>query len=277
MSDKEHKSERKSRGRSRKDASFPVPGGKGALPDNYADVLAGLKERIQSQRLRVTLSANAAMILLYWEIGKTILERQEQQGWGAKIIDRLSYDLKEAFPDMSGLSPRNLKYMRKFAEAWPDKAIVQGPLAQITWYHNLALLEKCDNSEMRLWYAACTVENGWSRNILAMQIESRLHERKGKAVNNFEIALPPADSDMVTQIFKDPYLFDFLGTADPRKEREVESALVAHVQKFLLELGAGFSFVGQQVLLVNRSYWKWATAIFTRTCSFTISSCVALW
>lgn len=249
MSDKERRSERKSRGRSRKDASFPVPVGKGALPDNYADVLAGLKKRIQSQRLRVTLSANAAMILLYWEIGKTILERQEQQGWGAKIIDRLSFDLKEAFPDMGGLSPRNLKYMRKFAESWPDKAIVQGPLAQIPWYHNLALLEKCDDAEMRLWYAARTVENGWSRNILAMQIESHLHERKGTAANNFKSALPPTDSDMATQIFKDPYLFDFLGTADPRKEREVEAALVAHVQKFLLELGAGFSFVGQQVLL----------------------------
>jgi predicted nuclease of restriction endonuclease-like (RecB) superfamily len=165
------------------------------------------------------------------------------------VIDRLSHDLKTAFPDMTGLSPRNLKYMRKFAESWPDRKIVQEALAQITWYHNLALLEKCDDPEVRLWYAAKTVENGWSRNILVMQIESGLHAREGKAVNNFDLALPPSDSDMAAQVFKDPYLFDFLGTADPRREMEVEQALVDHIQKFLLELGAGFAFVGRQVLL----------------------------
>lgn len=240
---------RKARGRQKLGASFPVPTGKSDLPTEYAEVLRDLKDRIQSERLRITLSANSAMILLYWDIGQAILQRQESQGWGAKVIDRLSHDLRESFPEMNGLSPRNLKYMRKFAESWPDRAIVQGPLAQITWYHNLALLEKCGDPKMRLWYAARTVENGWSRNILVIQIESRLHEREGKAVNNFELALPPPDSDMATQIFKDPYLFDFLGTADPRKEREVEAALIRHVQKFLLELGAGFSFVGQQVLL----------------------------
>jgi len=242
-------SERKSRGRSREDGSFPVPVGKTEVPAEYAAVLSELKKRIQSERLRVTLTANSAMVLLYWDIGKVILDRQERQGWGAKVIDRLSHDLKTAFPDMSGFSPRNLKYMRKFAEAWPEREIVQGSLAQITWYHNIALLEKVSEPETRLWYAHRTSEEGWSRNILTMQIESNLHKRQGKAINNFDLSLPPAESDMAAQAFKDPYLFDFLGTADPRKEREVEQGLMDHIQRFLLELGAGFAFVGRQVLL----------------------------
>ncbi|WP_339134908.1 MAG: PDDEXK nuclease domain-containing protein [Candidatus Electrothrix sp. GW3-4] len=234
---------------SRSDASFLTSVGKNMLPNDYASVLKELKERIRSERLRVTLAANSALILLYWDIGKIIVERQQQQGWGAKIIDRISFDLKHSFPEMSGFSPRNLKYMRKFAEAWPDQTIVQRTVAQIPWRSNLALLEKLDDVDTRLWYAQKTVENGWSRNILVMQIESRLHERQGQTVNNFAATLPPPDSDMATQIFKDPYLFDFLGTADLRKEREVEQALMDHVQEFLLEMGAGFSFVGRQMLL----------------------------
>lgn len=189
------------------------------------------------------------MILLYWDIGRVILERQSAEGWGAKVIDRLSSDLREAFPDMKGLSPRNLKYMRAFAEAWPKKAIVQGPLARITWYHNIALLEKLDQPQIRLWYARKVRECGWSHNILTLQIQSQAHERTGKLSNNFDLTLPPAQSDLASQIFKDPYLFDFLGTADPRSEREMEVALVDHIQKFLLELGAGFAFVGRQVHL----------------------------
>ena len=242
-------SKRKSRGRSREEASFPVPVGKTEMPAEYAAVLSELKKRIQSERLRVTLTANSAMMLLYWDIGKVILDRQERQGWGAKVIDRLSYDLKNAFPDMSGFSPRNLKYMRKFAEAWPEREIVQRCVAQIPWRSNLALLDKLEDHQTRLWYAYNTIENGWSREILAMQIESNLHKRQGKAINNFDLSLPPAESDMAAQVFKDPYLFDFLGTADPRKEREVEQGLMDHIQRFLLELGAGFAFVGRQVLL----------------------------
>jgi predicted nuclease of restriction endonuclease-like (RecB) superfamily len=241
--------ERHSRGRKKPQATFPVAGSTQDIPLDYQSTLADLKQRIANERLRVTLSANAAMILLYWDIGQTILVRQDQQGWGAKIIDRLSEDLKEAFPEMNGFSPRNLKYMRKFASEWPRREIVQAVLAQITWYHNLALLEKCRDPDTRLWYAHKTVENGWSRNILALQIECRLHERLGKMPNNFILTMPPQDSDMAAQVFKDPYLFDFLGTADTRKEREIEQALVDHVQKFLLELGAGFAFVGRQVLL----------------------------
>jgi predicted nuclease of restriction endonuclease-like (RecB) superfamily len=219
------------------------------VPAEYAAVLDELKNRIQSERLHVTMAANSAMVLMYWDIGKVILDRQEHQGWGAKVIDRLSHDLKTAFPDMSGFSPRNLKYMRKFAEAWPEREIVQRTVAQIPWRSNLALLDKLKDPQMRMYYACNTIENGWSRDVLAMQIDSQLHERQGKAINNFDVALPPADSDMATQVFKDPYLFDFLGTADPRKEREVEQGLMDHIQRFLLEMGAGFAFVGRQVLL----------------------------
>lgn len=241
--------ERRSQGRKRPKAMIPAASPLMEMPVGYVEFLSDLKKRIASERVKAVLSANAAMVLLYWDIGQSILDQQQQEGWGAKVIDRLSHDLKTAFPEMTGFSPRNLKYMRKFAEAWPDRAIVQGPLARITWYHNLALLEKCKETEIRLWYANQTVENGWSRNILAMQIESSLHQRKGKAINNFQIALPPPDSDMAAQIFKDPYVFDFLGTADPRREAELEQKLIDHIQQFLLELGQGFAFVGRQVHL----------------------------
>ena len=240
---------RKSRGREREGALFPASPAKNELPQSYASVLRQIKERIRSERLRTVMAANATMILLYWDIGKLILDRQQKEGWGAKVIDRLSTDLRQAFPDMKGLSPRNLKYMRAFAFAWPEREIVQGVLAQITWYHNIALLEKVADSKDRLWYARKAHEEGWSRNILVMQVKRNLHDRLGKAVTNFTSALPPADSDMAAQVFKDPYLFDFLGTADPRREHEVEQALVDHIQRFLLEMGTGFAFVGRQILL----------------------------
>ncbi len=241
--------ERKARGCQRQDATFPVPPARGELPESYAAALGEIKSLIRTERLRVVMAANAAMILLYWDIGKAILERQKNEGWGAKVIDRLSSDLRETFPDMKGLSPRNLKYMRSFAAAWPNQQFVQEALAQITWYHNIALLEKITDPQTRLWYARMTRENGWSRNILAIQIETEAHKRHGKAITNFTYTLPPADSDMATQVFKDPYVFDFLGTADPRREREIEQALVDHIQRFLLELGTGFAFVGRQVHL----------------------------
>lgn len=241
--------ERKALGRPREEARFTAVPTLAGLPADYGAMLHDLKQRIAGERLRTVLAANTGMVLLYWDIGRTILARQSAEGWGAKVIDRLSADLRQSFPDMAGLSPRNLKYMRAFAEAWPDRAIVQGPLAQITWYHNIALLEKLDDPRIRLWYAAKVRETGWSHNVLQLQIERQAHARQGKAVHNFPATLPPADSDLAAQVFKDPYLFDFLGTADPRREREVEDALVAHVQRFLLELGAGFAFMGRQVHL----------------------------
>jgi predicted nuclease of restriction endonuclease-like (RecB) superfamily len=194
---------------------MPVPVSQSDLPDGYANLLASLKKRIQQERIKTVLSANCAMVMLYWDIGASILERQQTEGWGAKVIDRLSFDLKEAFPDMKGFSSRNLKYMRKFAESWRDRQLVQRTVALIPWRSNLALLDKLKDSKQRLWYAEKTIENGWSRDVLSFQIETQLHKRLGNATNNFEIALPPADSDMASQIFKDPYIFDFLGTAEP--------------------------------------------------------------
>lgn len=241
--------ERKQRGRVDRSAMFPVPPPASDTPPDYAAWLADLKARIHQERLRVVLASNAVMVLLYWDLGRSILEKQADQGWGSRVIDRLAADLREAFPEMKGFSPRNLKYMRAFAAAWPDRQIVQASLAQLPWYHHIALLEKLDRPEPRLWYAARTLEHGWSRNILALQIEAQAHRRQGKAQTNFPTTLPPPDSDMAAQVFKDPYLFDFLGTDAPRREAELEQGLVAHIQKFLLELGQGFAFVGRQVHL----------------------------
>jgi predicted nuclease of restriction endonuclease-like (RecB) superfamily len=240
---------RHARGRTRRGATFPVAPPRAELPADYVATLTGIKQRVSAQRLRVVIAANATMVELYWDIGRTILDRQQNAGWGAKVIDRLSADLRAAYPDMQGFSPRNLKYMRAFAAAWPDREFVQAPLAQITWYHNIALLERLDDVDTRLWYARSTVLHGWSRNVLVLQIENRAHRRHGRTVSTFARTLPPADSDMADQIFKDPYLFDFLGTADLRRESEVEQALVDHIQRFLIELGTGFAFVGRRVHL----------------------------
>ena len=189
------------------------------------------------------------MILLYWKIGNSILLRQKKLGWGSKIIDRMSYDLKQEFPDMQGFSPRNLKYMKKFAEAYTNIEIVQRTVALISWRSNITLLDKLHDIELRLWYAKKTYENGFGKDMLVHQIESQLHLRVGASVNNFKSTYPPIQSDMSSQIFKDPYIFDFLGTGDFYRERELEQKLVEHIQKFLLELGQGFAFVGRQVHL----------------------------
>ena len=218
-------------------------------PEGYGDWLADLKSRIHNAQQRATLAVNRELVLLYWQIGHDILNRQEEQGWGAKVIERLAHDLRAAFPDMKGLSPRNLKYMRAFAEAWPDAEFVQQAAAQLPWGHNLVLLDKLPGPETRRWYAAKAIEHNWSRNILAMQIEARLLDRSGKAVSNFENHLPKPQSDLARESLKDPYRFDFLGLTLDAQEREIENALVKHVTEFLLELGAGFAFVGQQVLL----------------------------
>ena len=218
-------------------------------PEGYADWLADLKGRIHSAQQRATLAVNRELVLLYWHIGRDILARQAQQGWGAKVIERLAHDLRAAFPEMKGFSPRNLKYMRAFAEAWPDAEFVQEVLAQLPWYHQLALLDKLPGPGTRRWYAAKAIEHNWSRNILVMQIETRLLERSGKAVTNFDASLPKPQSDLARESLKDPYRFDFLGLSDKAQEREVENALVKHVTEFLLELGSGFAFVGRQVLL----------------------------
>ncbi len=215
-------------------------------PAGYADWLTALKSRIQTARLSASLAVNKELLLLYWQIGRDILERQQIQGWGAKVIDRLALDLRRAFPDMKGFSARNLKYMRAFAAAWPDEQFVQEVLAQITWYHHITILDKIKDPVQREWYIRQTVEYGWSRNILVHQIETRLYERQGKAKTNFARTLPPPQLDLAQQLLKDPYQFDFLTLADAAQEKNLERGLLAHIRQFLLELGVGFAFVGSQ-------------------------------
>jgi predicted nuclease of restriction endonuclease-like (RecB) superfamily len=218
-------------------------------PAGYAEWLGEVKHRIHNAQQRATLAVNRELVLLYWQIGRDILARQASQGWGAKVIDRLAHDLRNAFPEMKGFSPRNLKYMRTVAEAWPEPEFVQQAAAQLPWFHLCTLIDKLATREARDWYLAKAVEQAWSRNVLVMQIETRLLERQGKAVTNFEQRRPRPQSDLARESIKDPYRFDFLGLTGEAQEREIESALVQHVTRFLLELGAGFAFVGRQVLL----------------------------
>ncbi|MBD2054476.1 DUF1016 domain-containing protein [Oculatella sp. FACHB-28] len=213
---------------------------------DYDQFLRNLKERIRTAHVRAALAVNRELVALYWQIGQEILARQQQQGWGAKVIERLAKDLRKEFPEMRGFSPRNLKYMRAFAEAYPDEQMVQQAAAQIPWFHNCVLLDKVKDPEERLWYIQKTLEYGWSRNVLVLQVESGLYQRQGGAITNFEQVLPPAQSDLVQQIIKDPYHFDFLGLGEERSERILERGLIDHIRDFLMELGVGFAFLGSQ-------------------------------
>lgn len=212
----------------------------------YGEFLEALKARIRSAQVRAALAVNRELVLLYWQIGREILARQREQGWGARVVERLASDLRREFPEMTGLSRTNLLYMRAFADAYPDEAIVQQAVGQLPWGHNLALLDKLDAPEVRAWYAARALEFGWSRNVLVHQIESRLHERQGSAETNFERTLPAPQSDLARQLVRDPYHFDFLQLGPEARERDLEQALLAHLRAFLLELGVGFAFVGSQ-------------------------------
>jgi predicted nuclease of restriction endonuclease-like (RecB) superfamily len=213
---------------------------------SYATLLKSIKERIQAAQVRAAVAVNQELILLYWGIGREILSRQAQEGWGKNVIPRLSRDLASEFPEMKGLSPRNLGYMKAFAEAWPDEPILQQPAAKLPWFHNCIILDRIKNQAERLWYIQAAIEHGWSRNVLVVQIEAGLYRRQGKAITNFTKALPAPQSDLAQQLLKDPYNFDFLMLSKDADEREVEAGLVAHIQKFLLELGTGFAFVGRQ-------------------------------
>ncbi|OYY94019.1 MAG: hypothetical protein B7Y41_08780 [Hydrogenophilales bacterium 28-61-23] len=226
---------------------MPIPASLIDPPTGYTDWLADLKARIHTAQQRAALAVNRELVLLYWQIGRDILNRQAEQGWGAKVIERLSHDLRNAFPEMKGFSPRNLKYMRAFAEAWLDSEFVQGVLAQLPWYHQLALLDKLDTEDARRWYAAKAIEHNWSRNVLVIQIETRLRERTGAAVTNFAKQLPRPHSDLARESLKDPYRLDFLGLGEDAEERSIESAIDRHITRFLIELGAGFAYVGRQV------------------------------
>ena len=241
--------ERRKTGKELKGVILPVAPNLSELDGHYFDMRDNVVQRIKNCRTEFVVKANRAMVMMYWHIGKEILQRQKAEGWGARVIDRLSKDLNETFPEMKGFSSRNLKYMRKFAENFNDEAIVQQAVAQLPWRGIISLLDKVDDNEKRIWYAQMALKDGWSSNVMALMINAHLHERQGQAVTNFDVALPLPDSDMAQQMFKDPCLFDFLGTDAPRREIEIEKALTMHIEKFLLELGQGFAFVGRQVHL----------------------------
>jgi predicted nuclease of restriction endonuclease-like (RecB) superfamily len=246
------------------------------IPSDYAAWLTEVKTRIQSARSRAALAVNSEVVRLYHSIGRDILERQSRQGWGAKVIDRLSSDLRAAFPDMKGLSSRNLKYMKFFAEHCPDRQFVQRTAAQIPgdpigqqaaaqliaspekgptlpdqlpWFHIVILLTKLADPALREWYGIQAIQHVWPRDTLTVQIKNQLHLRQGLAVTNFDQRLPQSQARLATEILKDPYNFDFLGLADDAHEREIENALIRHITRFLLELGTGFAFVGRQFRL----------------------------
>ena len=213
----------------------------------YEELLTQLKDRIRQSQVRAALSVNRELVVLYWQIGREILQRQTDQGWGSKVVDRLAKDLRQEFPEMKGFSPRNLHYMRAFAETYADETILQQVVANLPWGHNVRLMEAVKNPEERLWYAQQAIAQGWSRNILMMQIDHQLYsQHQSGAITNFAGTLPDVQSDLAKDLVKNSYTFDFLAIAADAKERDVQLALVDHIRRFLLELGTGFAFVGSQ-------------------------------
>ena len=256
----------------------------------YRDLLGDIKTRVRQAQHRAALSANAEMILLYWDIGRMVASRQEQEGWGAGELPRLAVDLKNELPEEKGFSLRNLKLMVQFYRAYPESleigqrtvaqltdgapaagigqpsvaqtgaivpqtenlsaaTILKRAVVQLSWAHNVILIQKLKHLPTRLWYARQALEQGWSRDTLAVQIKNRAHERQGAAVTNFSTTLPEAHAALAQGLLKDPYLFDFLTLEEPFHERELENGLLTHIQKFLIELGRGFAFVGRQYRL----------------------------
>lgn len=220
-----------------------------ALPEGYADWLTQLKVDIAQSRQRAALAVNAELVQLYHRIGAEIRQRQQVNAWGAKVIERLARDLSDAFPDIRGFSSRNLKYMAFFAQHCPNGLFGQQPAAQLPWFHVVTLLTKLASPAEREWYAQQTVLLGWSRSTLEQNIKNCLQQRQGAAVTNFVARLPAAESALAHETLKDPYLFDFLGLGDDAHERDIEDGLIRHITRFLLELGAGFAFVGRQFRL----------------------------
>lgn len=232
-----------------KDTGLSTGASRGGLPRHYLATLEYLKGRIRQARSKTILSVNRELIRLYWDIGRLILEKQNHQGWGGKVVERLASDLGAAFPDMRGFSPRNLLFMRSFAAAFPSAVIVKQLVSQLPWGHIIRVLQTVKSPAERVWYIKQSIKNGWSRNMLETHIATGLAGRKGKAVTNFRQRLPAPQSGLAAQALKDPYIFDFLSMDSAMREREVEKSLVEHITKFLLELGSGFAFVGRQVRL----------------------------
>ena len=219
------------------------------ITNEYAEFIETLKSDIQKSQIRAALAVNRELVLLYWRIGNGILAKQKELGWGAKVVEQISRDLRLAFPAMKGFSPRNLKYMRAFAANYANLEFVQQVAAQIPWFHNCILLDKVKDLTEREFYIRKTIENGWSRDVLEIQIETGLYLRQGKAITNFELTMPKPQSDLANQLLKSPYNFDFLGLGDEALERDIEAAMMRHIRDYLLELGVGFAFVGSQYRL----------------------------
>jgi len=254
---------------------------KGILPNDYPRLLNDIKARIRIAQVKATFSANREMILMYWDIGRMIAARQKAAGWGAAIIPRLARDIRNELPEVKGFSERNIGRMIAFYLEYPDLAVilpmslaklpepavstgvlptalakstlsknvsakVQQLVAQLPWAHNVLLIQKVKDLSLRFWYMRQTIEQGWSHDVLSLMIDSRVHERQGKAVTNFKLKLPAPQSDLALQTLKDPYIFDFLTLQEPFHEREMETSLIRHLEKFLLELGQGFAFVVRQ-------------------------------
>lgn len=216
---------------------------------DYKDWLNSIKQRVVPARMRVALAANSELIRFYWELGSQIDEKQQYSQWGDKIIQQLSADLQKEFPEIKGFSTTNLKYCLRFyqffAELQPSP-FGQQPVDQIPWGHNIQIFTKCTSLEEASFYISQTLEQGWSRDVLALQLKSRLHERAGKTISNFSRTLPAPQSDLAQQTLKDPHTFDFMQLTTPFNERDVEQQLTRHLTQFLLELGKGFAFVGRQ-------------------------------
>lgn len=251
-----------------------IKGSNSLLPNGYAQWRKDIEHLIDTAKLHTALNVNVGTLTLYWNIGKIILHKQEQEGWGKQVIEQLSKDLISRYPDDRGYSKRNLGYMKSFAMQYPDfpflqvplaklrelpilqatlaklesegKDFVQVPLAQISWYHHISLLPKVKDEAERAYYITETAQNGWSRDVMLLQIDNGYIHAKGHAINNFEQTLPPLQSDLARYIFKDPYNFSFIGTVALQNELDIEKSLTSKITDFLLEMGRGFAYIGRQ-------------------------------
>ena len=234
----------------------------------YSSLLSDIKARIRQAQIKATLSANAEMITMYWDIGRMLHKRQKEEGWGAGVIPRLAKDIQNELSEIKGFSERNIKFMvQLYKEYETDVAIGKQPVSQLEnvkqvvsqlpWGHNILLMQRIKDMDVRIWYMEQTVQNGWSRDTLALMIKSGVYERQGKSISNFRFTLPAPQSDLARRFLKDPYIFDFFTLTEPFNERELETELVKHLEKFLIELGAGFAFVGRQyrMEISNQDYY----------------------
>jgi predicted nuclease of restriction endonuclease-like (RecB) superfamily len=220
------------------------------IPQDYPEFLEEIVSRIAQSQTRAALAVSRELVLLYWSIGAEIVIREKRQGWGAKVVDRLAPDLQQRFPGVEGFSPRNLRYMRSLAEAWPDPEMLPQRVATLPWGHLRLLLDRVKEPVVRDWYVRAAVQEGWTREVLGHMIAGDLYARDGKSITNFSRTLPPEQSELAIQVLRDPYNFDFLTLTHPLEERKLERGLLLHMRDLLLELGRGFAFVGSQVPLL---------------------------